>query len=229
MKDIDFSQFQGVWEASRLLENICLYKAMFGTPPFYNVKTDDNEERPLKRVMRERIISVLKAYDKSIYTACDDFFNADFSSSCLGTIISEHCSKEKFELLKKILKSYFSYDLLERYDIIKLENNFSRRMELFRSLLNIKVTAMYENLHRRQYLEWHDSIYMTIIAAKMFYKYHVSYTDYKDVSILLILMGEDYDKSYSEEYLIKNYAYPAITNKELYTMDIDWLANRCNK
>ena len=64
MKDIDFSQFQGVWEASRLLENICLYKAMFGTPPFYNVKTDDNEERPLKRVMRERIISVLKAYDK---------------------------------------------------------------------------------------------------------------------------------------------------------------------
>ena len=39
--------------------------------------------------------------------------------------------------------------------------------------------------------------------------------------MLLLLMGDDFDKTFTEEELFE-YGYPDVTDKELYEMNMDW-------
>lgn len=217
MKNIDFSQFQNTWHVEKIIDSICQYKAMFGRPPRYDVPTynDKKEERPLSRIMRERILSVLQAYDK--------FVHSDFNSFSLGFLVSENFAKDKKEEVETILKEVLPKNILEDYNIAEMLDNYNKRAALLSCLLDYKIFLTRLNLYWSNYLECDDATYIAMLTTEKLYSKNLNQINTRLNRIIVLLLGDDYENTYSEEELIKKYNYPPITDKELQNMDIDWL------
>ena len=220
-QQIDYSQFQREWNAQRLIEQICQYKAMFGDEfHFYenarfHKSEDDYVERPLKRIMRERINAVVEAYGKYIFGT---------SSLAFHGFIDENCSENKRNELEILLKEILlPEDFSPRWSIQRTLKEHYNRVDMFSYILKFRTSIMKLELHGTGLLECNAATSMAKQMTERLYKDCFEITNNKLDRILILLMGDEFDKKFSEEELIRQYNYPSITDNELREMDLDWM------
>ena len=70
-------------------------------------------------------------------------------------------------------------------------------------------------------LECSPSLGLIYRATNMLYSTHIGKVCGIIDRMLLLLMGDDFDKTFTEEELFE-YGYPDVTDKELHEMNMDW-------
>lgn len=202
MKDIDFSQFQGIWDAKRVIM-ACNY---FATD--FIITNCDRKESNSDNFKYKRLESALTAF------GCDVKFELQ---SC--PLFTEKAQCE----LKKLI-SNCKNNLIYVFDNMRLEAFVNKEVfsDYHRNKVLLQLLDFYWRINAstnvwRCSMGWNTTIEIT----KMIYEKELdnSNTALRDIMAILLL-GDNFDKVYSEEELIKNYDYPTITDKEL--QDIEY-------
>lgn len=212
----DYSRFQELWDGKKLIENICCYKAMLPDNDREYFYFDDDEpnddERPSKRITRQRIKAVLSAYGQLVM---------DLSSS-LSYIVSEDVDEEKVAELEALLKEEFTQELLPYYDIQEIIQEQYKQGGIFKMLMEYRVSLLKMKNHWAGVMECNDAGCVAITVTKNMFHHSFKDMDEKLVRMMVLLLGDDYDRTFTEMELIQNYGYPTVTDKEMQAMDIDW-------
>lgn len=212
-------KFDGIWNAERVLCNVLNYADESG----FIIYEDRKGESPFC-IRRQRFYAAFKAYGK-----IEDYM---FEGSLFGNSrfidpylwLSKTRSEEKMEELRKLLKDNLSFrsikmqvdtlDFLEsEHDIIWLFRTFLKyRMEL------LKLERIWSSV-----LECNMASGVAINSTTFLYHNHITPVCKVIDRILVLLMGDDFDKTFTEEELLQ-YGYPDVTDEELHQMEseIEW-------
>ncbi len=135
-------------------------------------------------------------------------------------LISDACSEEKMKelclLLKQNLQDKFSM-VLAKPDILKGKRE---RKALFEALFRYR-----KNLYKVEntwsgVIECSQTVAIGIKATNNLYQKHIKAASDVLDKMLVLLMGDDYDKSFTETELLP-YGYPDVTDRELEDMILD--------
>ena len=208
-------KFDGIWNAERVLRNIICYANEKGF-----ISYEDNKQD----IRRQRFYAAFRAYGKIEESMIEDslFGNSRVIDPFLW--LSKTRSEKKMEELRRLLKDNLSYrtikmkvdspDFLERnYEIVCIFQTFlNYRMEL------LKLERIWSGV-----LECNMPIGIAINATTFLYRNHITPACKIIDRILVLLMGDDFDKTFTEEELFQ-YGYPDVTDEELYQMEseIEW-------
>jgi hypothetical protein len=208
-------KFDGIWNAERVLNNILCYANEKGF-----ISYEDNKQD----IRRQRFYAAFRAYGKIEESMIEDslFGNSRVIDPFLW--LSKTRSEKKMEELRRLLKDNLSYrtikmkvdspDFLERnYEIVCIFQTFlNYRMEL------LKLERIWSGV-----LECNMPIGIAINATTFLYRNHIIPACKIIDRILVLLMGDDFDKTFTEEELFQ-YGYPDVTDEELYQMEseIEW-------
>ena len=208
-------KFDGIWNAERVLNNILCYANEKGF-----ISYEDNKQD----IRRQRFYAAFRAYGKIEESMIEDslFGNSRVIDPFLW--LSKTRSEKKMEELRRLLKDNLSYrtikmkvdspDFLERnYEIVCIFQTFlNYRMEL------LKLERIWSGV-----LECNMPIGIAINATTFLYRNHITPACKIIDRILVLLMGDDFDKTFTEEELFQ-YGYPDVTDEELYQMEseIEW-------
>lgn len=197
MKDIDFSQFQGIWDAKRIIETCNYFVADF------IITNNDRKEKKSDYFKYKRLESALTAF------GCDVKYELQ---SC--SLFTEKALGE----LKKVISCCLN-NSMDVFDNMRLETFVNKEVlsDYHRNKVFFQLLDFYRRINNPTNV-WRNSIgwNTTIEITKMIYEKELDNpnTILKDIMAILLL-GDNYDKVYSEEELIKKYDYPTITDKEL--------------
>lgn len=208
-------KFDGIWNAERVLRNILCYANEKGF-----ISYEDNKQD----IRRQRFYAAFRAYGKIEESMIEDslFGNSQVIDPFLW--LSKTRSEKKMEELRRLLKDKLSYrtvkmkvdspDFLEgNYEIVCIFQTFlNYRMEL------LKLERIWSGV-----LECNMPIGIAINATTFLYRNHITPACKIIDRILVLLMGDDFDKTFTEEELFQ-YGYPDVTDEELYQMEseIEW-------
>lgn len=208
-------KFDGIWNAERILRNILCYANEKGF-----ISYEDNKQD----IRRQRFYAAFRAYGKIEESMIEDslFGNSRVIDPFLW--LSKTRSEKKMEELRRLLKDNLSYrtikmkvdspDFLEgNYEIVCIFQTFlNYRMEL------LKLERIWSGV-----LECNMPIGIAINATTFLYRNHITPACKIIDRILVLLMGDDFDKTFTEEELFQ-YGYPDVTDEELYQMEseIEW-------
>lgn len=209
-------KFDGIWNAERVLRNILCYANEKGF-----ISYEDNKQD----IRRQRFYAAFRAYGKiEEYMIEKDYLFGNSQVIDPFLWLSKTRSEKKMEELRRLLKDNLSYrtikmkvdspDFLERnYEIVCIFQTFlNYRMEL------LKLERIWSGV-----LECNMSIGIAINATTFLYRNHITPACKIIDRILVLLMGDDFDKTFTEEELFR-YGYPDVTDEELYQMEseIEW-------
>lgn len=196
-------QFNGMWNVARVLQEYMYFTDDRGNVSSLNLSGDS----PYGIKMR-RLVAAMKAYGKDV---------------CLHhgmeSLISDTCSNEKMDELCLLLRQYLHDKHSEALapDLLK---GVHERKDLFEALFRYR-----KSLYRVESL-WAGMIECSrTIALAYRLTSNLNQTQIKAVSdvidrMLVLLMGDDYDKTFSEDELLP-FGYPYVTDKELEDMIFD--------
>lgn len=208
-------KFDGIWNAERILRNILCYANEKGF-----ISYEDNKQD----IRRQRFYAAFRAYGKiEEYMIKNSLFG---NSKVIDPFLwlSKTRSEKKMEELRRLLKDNLSYrtfkmkvdspDFLEgNYEIVYIFQTFlNYRMEL------LKLERIWSGV-----LECNMPIGIAINATTFLYRNHITPACKIIDRILVLLMGDDFDKTFTEEELFQ-YGYPDVTDEELYQIEseIEW-------
>ena len=206
-------KFSGVWDAERVLQNYLCYANKNGVL----VDLTTYEDSPYE-IRQRRFLSALRAYGR------DDLqINASYQRGgwARRLLLSKTRSQAKMDEFRALLKQYLSesYDRfidspLAFNDEWDIQTAFEKLFEFRKGLYSLE--QLWSGV-----LECSYSIGMISRAMNTIYSKHI-----KDVSetidrMLILLMGDDFDRSFTEEDLLP-FGYPDVTDEELKEMDTDW-------
>ncbi len=197
-------QFNGIWNATRLLQEYLYFTDDRGNVRSLNLSDDSPHG-----IKMRRLVAAMKAYGKEecVYLGMD-------------YLISDTCSNEKMEELCLMLKQHLhdKYSAaLAKPDLLK---GVQERKDLFEAFFGYR-----KSLYRMENI-WSGMMECSHIVALAYnVTSNLNQTQIKVVSdvidrMLVLLMGDDYDKSFSEEELLP-FGYPDVTDKELEDMIFD--------
>lgn len=208
-------KFDGIWNAERVLRNILCYANEKGF-----ISYEDNKQD----IRRQRFYAAFRAYGKIEESMIEDslFGNSQVIDPFLW--LSKTRSEKKMEELRRLLKDNLSYrtvkmkvdspDFLEgNYEIVCIFQTFlNYRMEL------LKLERIWSGV-----LECNMPIGIAINATTFLYRNHITPACKIIDRILVLLMGDDFDKTFTEEELFQ-YGYPDVTDEELNQIEseIEW-------
>ena len=136
-------------------------------------------------------------------------------------IVSSSCSPEKMDEFRRLLKENLDDDYLkERIDGSRFIRGNRDIHYLFMALFEYR-KRLYEVEHAWSgLLECPMSVVMVVKATNSLYQKHIKgICDVID-KMLVLLMGDDYDKVFTEEKLLP-FGYPDVTDCELQEMIYD--------
>lgn len=197
-------KLDGIWNAERLLHELLCFSDDRGRIREMNLSDDS----PYGIKVR-RFASAMKAYGKE---ECLYLGNEH--------LVSEACSEEKMEelclLLKQNLQDKFSM-VLAKPDILKGKRE---RKALFEALFRYR-----KNLYKVEntwsgVMECSQTVAIGIKATNSLYQAHIKAASDVLDRMLVLLMGDDYDKTFTETELLP-YGYPDVTDRELQDMILD--------
>ena len=197
-------KLNGIWNAQRLLQELLRFADDRGNVRSLNLSDDS----PYGIKVR-RFAAAMKAYGKEecLYDGNEH-------------LISETCSEEKMEELCLLLKQnlHDEYSIaLAKPDILK---GIQERKDLFETLFRYK-----KNLYKVEntwsgVMECSHTIALGIKATNRLYQSHIKTASDVIDRMLVLLMGDDYDKSFTEAELLP-FGYPDVTDEELEEMILD--------
>lgn len=198
-------QLNGVWDASRVLQEYLHFADKSG-----RIKKIDMADDSPYGIKLRRFATAMKAYGRDVKN-----FN-EFEG-----IISKSCSPDKLDEFRQLLKPLLENDyhkklindtrfIRESRDIYHLFMAFFKyRKSLF------EVENVWSGL-----MECPMSVSMVYYATKDLYTKHIKEISDTIDRMLVLLMGDDFNRSFTEEELLP-FGYPDITDEELENMILD--------
>lgn len=202
----------GIWNAERVL------KAYLNLSDEEGHLSDMNDwaTEPPYAVRQKRFLAVMKAYGR-----IEDYFYPSSQRSPFLHFISrtrsERKKKEFHRLIRPYLPSNAYYDGLfaiqDSYSDIGIMLAFEKLFEYRKKLLAME--QQWSGV-----LECNESVRVIIKVTNALYQKDIKQVSDKIDKMLVLLMGDDYDKTFTEKELHK-YGYPDVTDEELLRMDIE--------
>jgi len=197
-------KLDGIWNAERLLHELLYFSDDRGRIREMNLSDDS----PYGIKVR-RFASAMKAYGKE---ECLYLGNEH--------LVSDACSEEKMEELCLLLK----HNLHDKYSTDFATPDFLKgvreRRDLFKTLFQYRKSLDKVENTWSGVMECSHIVAIGIKATDNLYQTHIkAASDILD-RMLVLLMGDDYDKSFTEAELLP-YGYPDVTDRELEDMILD--------
>lgn len=198
-------KLNGIWNVERILKEYLSLADMSG----YIRDLDISDDSP-RGIKVRKFVAAMKAYGKDI-----NYYNG------FEGIVSNSCSPEKMDEFRRLLKENLDDDFQkERVD----NSRFIRRdmdiLYLFEALFEYRKKLYAVENAWSGFLECPLSVAMVAKATKSLYQKHIKGTCDIIDRMLVLLMGDYYDKSFTEAELLP-FGYPDVTDKELEDMILD--------
>lgn len=205
--------FTGVWDSERLLRELLeVTDFVKGSRIYINLN------RTSSQIRCKRIISVISAFKGNISS-----MEIKNNSILLRNLISENCSDERvselipliFEILPEMKEEYREY-------FFNLLREFVTRIHIFSILFRyrqetFKLSTYWNNVGRTNRVE--D---MAIAMTKKLYKEKMKGINDTLDELLLLLLGDVFDKTITERELLEKYDYPNVTDAELHEIELGY-------
>ena len=208
-------KFDGVWDARRVLYNVLFYADEEGYIKYVagNAESTDG-------IKRQRFNAALKAYgkiDKDGICGCE--IGPRIGDQC-GVWISKTRSQEKMEELYELLKQNMLHDFLLRgVDASNFLKEEYHLLSFFRKLFKYRKELYALDMIWGGVLECSRPIGIVIETTDFLFHKHIRPACDVIDRMLILLMGDDFDKIFTEEELIP-FGYPDVTDDELYQMSL---------
>lgn len=208
--------FDKVWNAESLLASYLYFADKDG----YIQNLESSQDSSYK-IRQQRFIAALRAYgrdEKSFYKPKESY---RFKDDCFRYFISQNCSEEKINEIRKIVKENLHNDFellqIDKKDFLSHSMNQGVAfMLLFRYEKAIcDLMSVWSGV-----IETSLPIGMLMRATINIERKQLSPIQYFVNKILLLLMGDDFDKSFTEKELFQ-YGYPDVTDDEIYQIELD--------
>lgn len=197
-------KLNGIWSVARVLHGLLYFADDRGRIRDMNLSDDS----PYGIEMR-RFAAALKAYGKEecLYVG---------NEHLISNARSDDKKEERCLLLKQNLHDKYSTDLAKP-DILK---GIHERKNLFETLFRYR-----KNLYKVEstwsgVMECSHTVAIGIKATDNLYQEHIKAASDVLDRMLVLLMGDDYDKSFTEEELLP-FGYPDVTDRELEDMILE--------
>lgn len=194
----------GFWNVDRVLHE-CL---RFSDDRGYIKVAGHSDDSPYSIKVR-RFVTVMKAYGK------EEVFNHG-----IGYLISETCSNDKINELELFLRQNIGYKhspVLTNPDLLK---SVRYRKDLFEALFSYRKSLYRVENFWSGVMECSHAVSLAYRLTNNLNQLHIKVVSDVIDRMLVLLMGDDYDKSFSEEDLLP-FGYPDVTDKELEDMIFD--------
>lgn len=198
-------KLDGIWDACRVLQEYLHFADKSG-----RIKKIDMADDSPYGIKLRRFVAAMKAYGRDV-----ENFN-EFEE-----IISKSCSSEKLEefrqLLNPLLDNDYHKELINDARFIRGSRDIH---DLFEALFEYrKCLYEVENVWSGL-MECPMSVSMVYHATKGLYTKHIKGISDTIDRMLVLLMGDDFDRSFTEEELLQ-FGYPDVTDDELENMILD--------
>ena len=198
-------QLNGVWDANRVLQEYLHFADKCG-----RIKKIDMADNSPYGIKLRRFATAMKAYGRDVENF--DVFEG---------IVSNSCSSDKLDEFRQLLKP-----LLEN-DYLKEEINDARFIRgsrdiyyLFEALFEYRKSLYEVENVWSGLMECPMSVSIVVSATKDLYAKHIKGISETIDKMLVLLMGDDFDRSFTEEELLP-FGYPDVTDEELENMILD--------
>ena len=198
-------QLNGVWDASRVLQEYLHFADKSG-----RIKKIDMADDSPYGIKLRRFATAMKAYGRDVKN-----FN-EFEG-----IISKSCSPDKLDefrqLLKPLLENDYHKKLINDTRFIRESRDI---YHLFMALFKYRKSLFEVENVWSGLMECPMSVSMVYYATKDLYTKHIKEISDTIDRMLVLLMGDDFNRSFTEEELLP-FGYPDITDEELENMILD--------
>ncbi len=212
-----------LWTAQRLLDSLL----EFGSPKMQNIviKNDFPKESP--GVIRiEQLMAVLKAYGAETFTKAAETASRS-EDEIIINLLSGELSESRFREVAESLKCESNERLLEDSRSFCRMNACDARAYQRERFFGTLIEYYHELNKLRKfgngYLTCDKATAISILYSRDLYRQHIEEAHQKVGRLILLLMGEKFEKTFTVEQLIDSYGYPAISEEELSDMEIDWM------
>ena len=208
-------KFDGVWDAERILRNYLNFANEGG----YLIDMNSYEESPYK-IRQRRFLAAMKAYGREEKA----FYHSDLSypNECgiSRYMMSKTISKVKMDEFRNLIMN----NLPSNAHYEKVTDSFSNERDIW--LAFEKLFEFRKGLYTLEHLwsgglECSPSMGMIYRVTDNLYRNNIRVGSDVIDKMLVLLMGDDYDKTFNEKELFQ-FGYPDITDEELYEMELDW-------
>ena len=185
--------FTGVWDAKRLLHELLEITESVKGWKIELYKTDS--ERTPYKIRCERVISAINAFNgrKEIGT--------DWGYILFEMLIPEGYSEMKMSELTSMIMDFLPKYETRIEDAFNQDREYTSRMQLFSFLFRYRFAIYKLATHWDNVLE------------------NINETLDK---LLLLLLGDGFDKTFTEKELLEDYDYPNVTDEELHEMELEY-------
>lgn len=197
-------KLDGIWNAERLLQNLLRFTDDKGN--IMNLNLSDNSPYGIKV---RRFDAAMKAYGKD-------------ECLCLGIehLISDTCSEGKMDELCLMMRQ----NLHDKYSTVPVKLEIPKgkreRNDLFKTLFRYRKSLNKVENTWSGVMECTCTIALGIELTNSLFQTHIKAASDVLDRMLVLLMGDDYDKSFSEAELLP-LGYPDVTDRELQDMILD--------
>ena len=195
----------GIWNADRLWRELISLSRWN-----WSIRNLDIASNTPNGIRIRRCVAVMKAYGKE-----------KGAQSGLECIVSSACAEDKItELNQLILQNLNDEHYARLVRNSNLADDVRERQSLFDLLFKYR-RMLYEIEHAWSGIwECTESEIPVFKATDKLYKEHIKYVTDTVQRMLILLMGDDYDHSFTEQELLQ-FGYPEITDDELQDMILD--------
>ena len=197
----------GVWDANRILQEYLHLADKRG-----RIEKVDMSDDSSYGIQLRRFAAAMKAYGRDV-----ENFN-EFEG-----IVINPCSPDKRDEFRKLLRPLLDNDShKEQIDDARFFSSSRERHYLFKALFEFRkclyeVEDVWSGL-----LACPMSVFMVCSATKGLYAKHIKEVRDTIDRMLVLLMGDDFDRSFTEEELLP-FGYPDVTDEELKDKILEYL------
>ena len=207
-------QFTGIWDARRLLHELLRITQSVKGWKIELYKTD-SEQTPYN-IRYERILSVINAFVG--YKVID----TDRDYIPLDILIPENYSEMKISELTSLI-----VDFLPKYETrignaFNQDRKYTSRMQLFSFLFRYRLETYKLSTYWNNVSETDIIGGIAIDMTRKLYNEKIENINETLDKLLLLLLGDDFDKTFTERELFEEYDYPNITDEELHEMELEY-------
>ena len=210
-------QFTGIWDARRLLYELLRITQSVRSWKIELYKTDS--ERTPYKIRCERVVSVMNAFKgrKEI--------DADWGYIPFEILIPEGYSEMKMSELTSMIVDLLPEHIKEIYNETFVKNSLaetSERLFLFMFLLEYRFETYKLYTYWNKVSETCIGGLIAIHITNKLYDEKIEGINETLDNLLLLLLGDDFNKTFTEKELLEDYDYPNVTDGELHEMELEY-------
>ena len=206
--------FTGIWDAKRLLHELLRITQSVKRWKIELYKTD-SEQTPYK-INCKRVISAINAFKSH------KEIGVDWGYIPFEMLIPEGYSEMKMSELTSMIVDFLP-KYSERIEIaFNQDREYTSRMQLFSFLFRYRFAIYKLATHWDNVLETDIAGGIAIDITRKLHNEKIESVNETLDKLLLLLLGDDFDKTFIEKELLEDFDYPNVTDEELHEMDLDY-------